>query len=141
MGYRKFLVLVFFPLLAASCASGPVVISNDLTAAELIQRGQEASDRNRYAVSLQYYEAIRERFPGDLSNICAAEYEIAFIHYKQKKYSEAKDEFADLLARYEDPDEELLPPQFRILSAKILAKIEAIEKLKNKDGTDEISGP
>jgi outer membrane protein assembly factor BamD (BamD/ComL family) len=141
MNYRRlFPVLVFVPLLLAACSSGPVVIPSDITAEELIQRAQEASDRNRYAVSLQYYEAIRERFPLDLVNGCAAEYEIAFIHYKQKKYAEAKDEFTDLLARYEDPDEELLPQQFKILSTKILAKIEAIERLKNKDGVEESSG-
>jgi hypothetical protein len=34
-------------------------------------------------------------------------------------------------SRYEDPDEELLPPQFKILSTKNLEKIAAIE-LKNK---------
>lgn len=129
MSYRRiFLALVFLPLLFVSCASGPVVIPGDITAEELIQRAQEASDRNRYAVSLQYYEAIRERFPFDLANVCAAEYEIAFIHYKQKKYAEAKDEFMDLLARYETPDGELLPGQFKILSAKILGKIDALEK-------------
>jgi outer membrane protein assembly factor BamD (BamD/ComL family) len=139
MSYRRiFPVLVFVPLLFAACSSGPVVIPDDITAAELIQRGQEASDRNRYVVSLQYYEAIRERFPNDLVNVCAAEYEIAFIHYKQKKYTEAKDEFTDLLARYEDPDEELLPPKFKILSTKIIAEIEAIEQRKNKGGTEEI---
>jgi outer membrane protein assembly factor BamD (BamD/ComL family) len=138
MSYRRtFLALVFFPLLLASCSSGPVNIPDDITAAELIQRGQEASDRNRYAISLQYYEAIFERFPSDLASVCAGEYEIAFIHYKQKKYAEAKDEFTDLLARYEDPDEELLPPQFKILSTKALKKIEAIEQRKNKGGTAE----
>jgi outer membrane protein assembly factor BamD (BamD/ComL family) len=127
MIYRKFLILVFFPVLIASCSSGPAEIPSDLTAEELIQRAQEASDRNRYSLSLRYYEAILERFPNDLGNVCAAEYEIAFIHYKEKKYPEAKDEFTALLARYEDPDEEILPQQFKILSAKILEKIVAIE--------------
>jgi outer membrane protein assembly factor BamD (BamD/ComL family) len=142
MSYRRiFSVLVFFPLFLVSCSSGPVVIPGDITAEELIQRAQEASDRNRYAVSLQYYEAILERFPSDLPNVCAAEYEIAFIHYKQKKYAEAKDEFMDLLARYENPDEELLPGQFKILATKILAKIDALEKHGNKgEPAAEISG-
>jgi outer membrane protein assembly factor BamD (BamD/ComL family) len=138
--HKKFLALVLFPVLYA-CSSGPLVIPQDLTAAELIQRGQEASDRNRYAVSLTYYETILERFPNDLDNVCAAEYEIAFIHYKQKKYPEAKDEFASLLARYDSPDEELLPPQFKILSTKILAKIEAIERLKNEGAEEEEEDP
>ena len=114
-------------LLMFSCASGPVAIPEDLSPAELIQRAQEASDRNRYEVSLQYYETIIERFPFDIDNTIAAEYEIAFIHYKQKKYDLAKVEFTDLLERYNTPDEELLPPQFKILSHKIMDKIEEIE--------------
>ena len=126
-----FLVVTFFTAgLALSCASKPVVIPDDLTVAELIQRAQEASDRNRYNVSLQYYETIIERFPLDIDSICAAEYEVAFIHYKQKKYDIAKVEFTDLLDRYNTPDEELLPPQFKILSQKIMGNITEIENRK-----------
>ena len=117
---------------AVSCVTGPVVIPDDLTPAELIQRGQEASDRNRYSVSLQYYSAVVERFPFDIDNIIAAEYEIAFIRYKQKRYDEAKTGFNNLLERYNVPDEELLPPQFKILSGIVLAKIEEIESRRKK---------
>ena len=114
-------------LLVFSCASGPTAIPEDLTPAELIQRAQEESDRNRYEMSLQYYRTVIERFPFDIDNIIAAEYEIAFIHYKQKKYDVAKAEFNGLLERYKTPDEELLPQQFKILSLKIMARIEEIE--------------
>ena len=113
---------------AASCASGADVIPTDLTAAELIQRAQEASDRNRYALSLQYYATIIERFPYDIDSVVAAEYEIAFIHYKQKKYDIAKVEFNDLLERYNTVDEALLPPQFKILSRIVLERIAGLEK-------------
>ena len=113
--------------LAFSCASGPTVIPEGLSPAELIQRAQEESDRNRYENSLQYYETLIQRFPFDIDNIIAAEYEIAFIHYKQKKYETAKAEFTRLLERYNTPDEELLPQQFKILSLKIMARIEEIE--------------
>jgi outer membrane protein assembly factor BamD (BamD/ComL family) len=116
-------------VLAVSCASGPVSIPDELTPAELIQRGQEASDKNKYSVSLQYYEAILMRFPFDTDNICAAEYEIAFIHYKQKKYDAARSEFTNLLERYNTPDEELLPPQFKILSQIMMTKITEIGSL------------
>ena len=114
-------------ILAFSCASGPVEIPNELTPMEMIQRAQEASDRNRYSISLQYYEAILERFPYDIENVCAAEYEIAFIHYKQRNYEAARDGFNDLLARYDNPDGELLPARFRILSNIVLARIDEIE--------------
>jgi len=127
-------ILIFVILLAASCASRPIVIPDELTVMELIQRAQEASDRNKYRISLQYYDTIIQRFPNDIDSICAAEYEIAFIHYKQKKYELAKTEFNKLLERYNTPDEELLPPQFKILAQKILARITEIEasrKTKN----------
>ncbi|MCL2070477.1 MAG: hypothetical protein FWH19_05780 [Treponema sp.] len=123
----------FFPLtllvmaLAASCVTGPVVVPENLTPMELIQRGQEASHRNRFAHALQYYEALLLRFPNDRDSVCAAEYEIAFIHYKQKRYDLARTEFNNLLARYNSPDAALLPPQFRILSNVVLARIDEIE--------------
>ena len=118
--------------MAFSCTSRPVAIPDDLTVMELTQRAQEASDRNKYKVSLQYYETIIQRFPYDTDSICAAEYEIAFIHYKQKKYDIAKAEFNNLLERYNTPDEELLPPQFKILSQKILARIAELETTRKK---------
>jgi outer membrane protein assembly factor BamD (BamD/ComL family) len=124
---------LFTAFLAVSCAGGPVVIPDDITPAELIQRAQEASDRNKYLQSLQYYATIIERFPNDIDSICAAEYEIAFIHYKQKKYDIAKIEFNELLERYNTPEEELLPPQFKILSQKVLKRIDELEKSQQKD--------
>ena len=130
-----FLLTAFFAaILALSCATRPVAIPDDISAPELIQRAQEASDRNRYFVSLQYYETVINRFPYDIDNVCAAEYEIAFIHYKQKKYDIAKVELTDLLERYNSRDGELLPPQFKILSEKILGNIKEIENKKNKAG-------
>jgi len=125
-------VVVLAALLAVSCASKPIVIDEDLTPAELIQRGQEASDRNRFSTALQFYSTVIERFPFDIDHILAAEYEIAFIHYKQKKYDIAKVEFENLLERYNIPDEELLPPSFKILSRMILDKIIEIENRRNK---------
>jgi outer membrane protein assembly factor BamD (BamD/ComL family) len=123
--YRiRFLSLGLLLFLIFSCASGPVDIPDTLTPEELIQRGQEASDRNRYKQSLQYYEAILERFPSNIDMICAAEYEISFIHYKQKKYDQSKAEFRALLDRYETLDAELLPQQFRILAEIVLTRME-----------------
>ena len=120
-------VLALFCAITVSCASKPVVIPDDLTAAEMVQRAQEASDRNRYNVSLQYYETILQRYYYDMEYVCAAEYEIAFIHYKQKHYEQSKQGFNALLERYNTPDRELLPPQYYILARKILGTIAEIE--------------
>jgi predicted Zn-dependent protease len=84
---------------------------------------QEASDKNKYDLALQYYAAVLDRYSGDGESVCAAEYEIAFIHYKEKKYDMAKQELNDLLVRYESRDAELLPGQYKILAGIVLDKI------------------
>ena len=120
-------LLFAIAFLALSCVSGPVDIPEDQTPMELIQQAQEASYRNRYGIALQYYQAILERFPNDIDSICAAEYEIAFIHYKQGRYGEAREGFNALLERYDVPDGALLPQQFRILSNIVLERMDEIE--------------
>jgi outer membrane protein assembly factor BamD (BamD/ComL family) len=106
------------------CKSGPIVISDDLTTGELVQRAQEASDRNKYDVADQYYSAILERFPDDAAAVCGAKYEIAFIHYKQKKYNDASEEFNEIIDRYDEDDGALLPQKYLILSRKVLDEIQ-----------------
>jgi len=121
------LVVLLTAFLAVSCATRPATIPENLTPAELIQRAQEASDRYRYSVALQFYEALLERFPFDIDSVIAAEYEIAFIHFKQRRYNVARTGFINLLERYNTPDAVLLPPQFRILSERILQNIDERE--------------
>jgi tetratricopeptide (TPR) repeat protein len=99
-----------------------------MTAEEIIQRAQEASDRNRYKTALQYYEALLDRNQTNTDLLYTAEYEIAFIHYKQKKYDQARTEFNVLLERYNTPDEELLPQQFKKLALIVLESIKTKEE-------------
>jgi outer membrane protein assembly factor BamD (BamD/ComL family) len=127
---RAAILVLGAALFVSACASSAVNISEDLSPAELIQRAQEASDRNRYKTALLYYEALRDRNPSNIDLVCAAEYEIAFIHYKQKKYAVAKEEFSALLERYNTPDEELLPQQFKRLAGIVLERIAEKEKPK-----------
>jgi outer membrane protein assembly factor BamD (BamD/ComL family) len=122
-------LLCAFLLGLGACATAPEDISEGTSAEELVQRAQEASDRNHYNAALQYYEVLLARNQTNYDWILTAEYEIAFIHYKQKKYGEAREEFSALLERYEGPDAELLPQQFKRLCNIVL---ESIEK---KEGT------
>ena len=125
----------FFPylticLLAGSlvaCVSNKVQIPEDLKPLKIIQLAQEATDRNRYNVALQYYQALQERNLGNDELVCTAEYEIAFIRYKQKKYVPAREQLEALLQRYNAPDVEFLPPQFRVLAQKVIEQINAKE--------------
>jgi tetratricopeptide (TPR) repeat protein len=132
----------FFPLLAggillmavmaAACSTSPQTISEEMTSEELVQRAQEASDRNRYNTALLYYEALLERNQTSYDWILTAEYEIAFIHYKQKKYDEAKSELNALLSRYDSPDAELLPQQYKRLCGIVLESIDKKEAEQKK---------
>jgi outer membrane protein assembly factor BamD (BamD/ComL family) len=115
-------------LFVSACQSGPRDIPPDLSPEELIQRAQEAADKSRYTAALRYYETIRERYPTNMDLVCMVEYEIAFIHYKQKKYDEARAGFTALLERYEERDAELMPQQFKKLARKVLEQIEEKEK-------------
>ena len=112
--------------LFSACAT-TLDISEDLSPAELIQRAQEASDRNSYNTALQYYQALKDRNTNNIDLIINAEYEIAFIHYKQKKYPQAREELNALLEYYNTPDEELLPQQFKVLSQIVLKSIDEKE--------------
>ena len=124
------LVVVFCALsiVALSCASAPADIPDGLSPAELIQRAQDSYDKDRYEQAVSYYLTLRERFPNDLPAQCAADYEIAFIRYKQNRLEEAKAGFRTLLARYDNADAALLPAHYQVLGEKILAKIDLEKK-------------
>ncbi|MDR1388500.1 MAG: outer membrane protein assembly factor BamD [Treponema sp.] len=109
-----------------ACASGPVEIPPDMPPNKIIQSAQEASDNNKYRVAIQYYEALLERYGAVPEYLATAEYEIAFIHYKDKKYVQAREEFNMLLDRYESSQAGAYPPKFKILSDIVLARIESL---------------
>jgi ssRNA-specific RNase YbeY (16S rRNA maturation enzyme) len=116
-----------FILLFSACTS-TINISEELSPAEIIQRAQEASDKNRYSAALQYYQALSERNRSNIDLVITSEYEIAFIHYKQKKFQQAKNELTDVLEYYNTPDEELLPQHYKRLSKIVIDRIDNRDK-------------
>jgi len=128
---RPYILAAFaFVFLFFSCVSA-INISEELSPAELIQRAQEASDRNRYKLALQYYQALNERNRSNIDLVITSEYEIAFIHYKQKKYQQAKTELMNVLEYYNTPDEELLPQHYKRLSLIVIERIDKKSKLRD----------
>ena len=125
---RKLFTLSVPLIILSACATSTDKISAELSPAELIQRAQEASDHNRYKSALQYYKALLERNQHNADMVCTGEYEVAFIHYKQKKYEQARGELNTLLERYNSPDAELLPQQFKRLASIVLNNIDEKEK-------------
>ncbi|MDR0410686.1 MAG: hypothetical protein LBH75_01765 [Treponema sp.] len=127
---KTLFIFLFFPLFFVSCAASQVVIPPNATAEKLIQLAQEESDKDRYGNALEYYWAVLDTYPSRIDSVCAAEYEIAFIHYKQRKYTEAKNELNQLLARYDNPEAETYPAQYKILAGIVIKEIEEKEKGK-----------
>jgi len=119
MKYR-FLFFAVFITAIMSCASGPVVVPEDMPPSKIIQRAQEATDINKYNVAVQYYLVLLERYGSNNEYYCIGEYEIAFIRYKQKRYVEARKGFENLLVLYDSEEGRYLPPQFKVLSEKVL---------------------
>lgn len=123
---KRLIIALIAAFLISSCATSGSV-SDDMTPAQLIQRGQEAMDRNRYNQALQFYNALYERNRTNIDLSITAEYHIAFIHYKQGKYSQARTELNALLGYYNNPDQELLPQHFKRLANIVLERIEERE--------------
>ena len=114
-------------LLLSACATGRLYIPYDLSPEELVQRAQEASDRNRFGQAKQFYEALLERNSHNLVWVVTAEYEIAFINYRQRNLAEAREGLNTLLERYEAPGGAALPEKFRVLAHVVLARIDERE--------------
>ncbi len=117
-------VIAVIVLIANSCQSAPEEIPPDLSRMEMFQRAQEASDQGRYEQALAYYEEFIRRFPDDQGSIIEAEYEIAFIAYKQDQLSDARRGFEEILAQYESEDSGNLPAWPRVLSEKLIERID-----------------
>jgi outer membrane protein assembly factor BamD (BamD/ComL family) len=115
-----------FALLFAACETvpEPSEIPEDLSTQEYFQRAQEAVDQRHFETALVYYRTFLDRYPDDVENRIAAQYEIAFLHYKMEDYDTAEELFEELLARYEGEEAAQLPAWPRILAEKLIEKIE-----------------
>ena len=115
------------------CSSGPPVIPEDLSVLQFFQRAQEETENREWDNALFYYRTFIERNPNDIPNITAARYEIAFIQYKQRNFTNAARDFRELLNFYETTD---LPLNFP-LWPKVLAR-KVLETMRNRGVLPEV---
>lgn len=123
-------VLLFISLTLFSCVSVPAPedIPESLTPMEYFQKAQEAvSSRSDYDTAMVYYKTFKERFPEDLQGNIEADYEIAFLHYKKGEYTQAKELFNEIIARYGTEEASRLKEWPLVLSRRVLGRIEEIE--------------
>ena len=117
---------ILVTLLLSACATR-LVISYDLSPQELIQRAQEASDRNRFAHALQFYKTLLERFPDNPDLVVNAMYEIGFIHERRRNFDESRVWLNGVLEFFDTHEGEALPEKFRVLANVVLERIDERE--------------
>jgi outer membrane protein assembly factor BamD (BamD/ComL family) len=115
----------------ASCKSGPVEIPSGLSAAEIFQRAQDASDKGDYALGIRYYSQIQTAYPEDIAHMTWASYEIAFLYHKMGKNDIALSRINELLDMYAK-DGANLPPAPRVVAGKLKARLEELTAQKKQ---------
>ena len=121
---KRAAVLLAIIALFAACKSVPTEIPDDLSKAELIQLAQESADSERWDAAIAYYQAVLDRYPQDRGATVTAQYEIAFIRYKEGKTEEAQALFEQLLGLY-DFEGDTLPQWPRVLAERLVAEMTA----------------
>ena len=121
---KKLTAIILAILIITSCTSTPEEIDETLNPAELFQLAQKASNSKDYETALRYYEVFVKYHSEDIQRLVEAEYEIAFIAFKQGDMDRAKLLFTELLDRYSGEGASVLPGWPMILSRKILKEIE-----------------
>lgn len=120
-------LLAMLLLAVSGCASvpDPASIPPETTVADLSQSGQEALDDNNLKAAEVYYQLIIDRYGSDPKALTAAEFEIAHMRVKARKWDDAKARLETIIARYESTGGAGLPPEFLVLAKNDLKKIPA----------------
>lgn len=109
-------------VMTLSCTSNKP-ISEDLTAKELIQRGQEAFEKGKNKLSLQYFNAVVDRYGSDPALYTEARYEIGHLYMRNKDYENAVLILEELTTLYVNSPVGTFPPAYDKLAKLELAKI------------------
>ena len=118
-----FIALTFLAIIfVVSCASIPKEIPLELSAKELNQKAQECAAIENYVAAEVYYKTLIQRYGMDTSILVPAEFELAHIYIKQKKYDKAKPVLERVLSYYE-VDTGSLPREYKKLAQVDLNKI------------------
>lgn len=101
----------------------PEMLPLEMTIIELSQKGQESLDSNNYKAAKVYYQVIIDRYGTDIGALTAAEFEIAHILLKQKKWEPSKTMLETIISRYEAAGGTSLPPEYLVLARNDLERL------------------
>lgn len=109
------LCVFFMPILFVSCSSTPS-ISENATATQLIQMGQDALDIGNYKAAETCYKAVIEKYGEDINLYIEARYELGHMYLTRKKYGEAYAIFSEILSIYDNIEFGKIPGTFKKLA-------------------------
>ncbi|MBQ1832804.1 MAG: hypothetical protein II114_03410 [Treponema sp.] len=123
-----------------SCSSVPDEIPDDDR--EIIQLAQNAADAGQTGLAKWYYGQLLEKYPDDPKIYVEANFEIAHIDIKKKKYDEAVPRLNEILHIYDNVAPGYLPGQYKKLAENDLAKVpeETLKKINEKAAAEKQSG-
>jgi len=111
-------------LLLPSCRTVQEIPDN-LSAAQLIQLGQDAYGNAQYTNAEKYYRTVISRYGMDNAIYVEARYELGHLYVKQKKYDAAYSTLKEILDLYAGTAPGTLPGAYNKLAQIEMAKIPA----------------
>lgn len=111
-----------------SCTTLPKEIPEELTAQEIIQKGQTEFENGHYKAALFYYNAVTERYQDSPPVYLEACYEIGHIYMKMKKYDKAEAVFQQILDIYSSSQPGSIPGAYQKLAQLEMDKIQEKKK-------------
>jgi outer membrane protein assembly factor BamD (BamD/ComL family) len=127
MNRFKFLSALLITLILCiflfSCTGIPKELPEDITVAELTREAQNKQDKGQYKAAEYYYNAAIARSINNPLELLFAEYELAHMQVKQKRFEEAKPTLERLYSYYNASENLGYPPAYKKLIEMDLAKI------------------
>ena len=98
-------------------------IPQDLSAPQLLQKGQSSLDAADYKMAEAYFLETINRFGDDTDTYIEAKYELAHLHIKIKHYDKAYAELEEILELYSYAAAGTLPAAYKKLAEIEMSKI------------------
>ena len=131
----KIAAAILFTALALTLAgcNSTKNIPDDLSAPQLLQRGQASIDASDYKTAEKYYLKTIEQYGDDTNTYIEAKYELAHLYIKTKRYDKAYDNLTEILELYDYAVAGTLPAAYKKLAQIEMDKIPAakLEELQN----------
>lgn len=120
----KSILTILMALMFFSCSTYNTVVEGEWTEEQFFKTAQQAYDNDKYSEALFFYQVYLLRYPQNHSKGIAAEYERAFVLFKQGEYDQSELYFKAILDKYQtSPYAYLYPEAYKVLSERVLANI------------------